>query len=218
MRKERTVKLLKRCLLLASVLMMMFSCTAFASPKSKAFKAYKKYLSKSKVYVMPKGYKWYTRDFTDYRAKTYKGTKASKVKFAFAYIDNDNVPELILTDAKWGSAIYKYMGGKVTCVDHVSFYDKYKGYYKKSGLIYRLHTSEGTPYTDNYEKLEGNVLNKVCYIEHDSEYDPPMYHLTDWQEVSKAEFNAARAQAAGGKKYTKFKFYSNTAANRKKLK
>ena len=113
--KVKTKNKILRALQLLLILTLVFTAIPAmpgeaASTKSKALSAYKKKLSASKVTVLPAGKKVMNRN-DDY--VTYRYSKRAKVKFAIAYINNENVPEQILVAKNYGYGVWAYKGGKV---------------------------------------------------------------------------------------------------------
>ena len=85
--------------------------------RQKAMAAYKKYLSQSKVYVMPKGTTY--QDLGKKKDFTYNGTPGAQAKFCIANIDNDSIPELIVrtVDGHYGSVL-TYRNGKIVRLEY----------------------------------------------------------------------------------------------------
>ena len=182
-----------------------------ASTKSKALSAYKKLLSKSTVAVIPKGKKVCDRN-DNY--VTYNSSKRSNVKFTIAYIDNDNVPELILYDYKYGYGVWRYKSGKVQCVLWGDTYDVPYGYYKKKGIYVETAYSEGTPYTRCYSQYKNGKmkLKLSVFVWYEDSEDPdestPEYYIGNTYngtQVSKTTFNKRLKSYVGGTKITKIK-------------
>lgn len=186
-----------------------------ASAKSKAMKAYKKFLAGSAV-------RW-----SD--SSTKKDTVLSKCTFALVYVDNNSVPELILgcgrnanSHAQGYYKMYTYKNGKVTPV--MNLMDGF-AYYKKKGVCCAFHSGTGGYETYYYKYSSGKSNGKLISV------DRTPVSLTDpgWRyynmknnmlgsEISKASFNRQLKKLVGSsKKITKIKYYNNTAANRKKL-
>lgn len=189
-----------------------------ASTKSKALSAYKKLLSKSTVAVLPKGKKVMDRN-DDY--VTYKSSKRSNVKFAIAYIDNDNVPELILEDDYYGYGVWRYKSGKVQCVQWGDTYDEPYGYYKKKSIYVDTGYTEGTPFYRHYYSYKNGKMTKKLYwfVWYEDSDDPddstPEYYIGKTQ-VSKSKFEKKLKSYVGSTKITKINLKKNNSANRKK--
>ena len=190
-----------------------------ASTKSKALSAYKKKLSASKVTVLPAGKKVMNRN-DDY--VTYRYSKRAKVKFAIAYINNDNVPELILEDKNYGYGVWAYKGGKVKCVLWGDTYYSPYGYYRKKGIYEDIAWSEGTPFTKCFYQFKNGKmtgkLHKFVYEQGRPEAD--YYQISSSsrypKEISKAVFKKKLKSYVGNTKVTKLSLKSNTSSNRKK--
>ena len=151
-----------------------------ASTKKKALKAYKKMLSKKKLRI----------DVDE--AKT---VRTSKLSFAIAYIDNDNVPELILkrTDNDdigfyCHNLFYIYRKGKTKRLTASYGNISMTGYYYKKTGFFEVYEDGGTG--DFYLKLEKGKL-----------YDTTPNQIK-W--------------GARGEKYCKLSFHKNTKKNRQK--
>ena len=96
---------------------------------------YDKWLSGSKVLVIPKGAEYFSLRSSD--TETYTGTKASEVKFALIYLDNDSIPELAVYDKDYCYSVLTYKNGKVVRLfgtfDNFAYPTKY--YKKKCAYI-----------------------------------------------------------------------------------
>lgn len=172
-------------------------------------KAYKKLLSKSTIGTR----KW----------------PASQCSFAFAYIDNNSVPELVIQSYWSGSMfgyyeIYTYRNGKARRIDvnlGVSF-----EYYKKTGVLsdsyWYTHPQGGPGSRTTYYKLKNGkitaTLSKVklepneMYNREKTVYN---YNLNS-KSIKKSKYNTQLKKLTGSKKAVTPAFYKNTAANRKK--
>lgn len=200
--------------MLCIVLVIPAMNVSAATQRQKAIAAYKKYLSQSKVYVMPKGKKYY--DYS-YEERTYNGTASSKAKFSFVNIDNDGVPELVVSAMVSGIPTYTvltYKNGKINRA-YYEFEAGFIGYYPKTGIFLEIGYTDGTPYNENYYKLKGvkapEVMSKFVYGSRPTE----AYYSVGGRDVSIRTFAAKRKSLTGGKSLLKPKVYSNTAANRK---
>ena len=196
--------------------------SSYASSNKKALKAYKKYLSKSKIMVLPKN-----TTLGNYPATGYQGSKSSGVKFALAYLDKDNIPELFVVDYKLSNVfgVFSYIKGKVIRVGYSRLYEIPIAYYKGEEYFY----SYGEPYFDGddetycYYKLYSNEDGIVLRYFHDTGnnrdnyyrwYGTPLSH--PMVTISRETFNSLHEKYCGGKAPTKLKFFKNTAKNRKK--
>lgn len=202
-----------------SLLIVVLVCCLFpgngtqaeaASAKTKALKAYKSMLSsKAKL----EKYVYYE-----------EGVMGSpkNITFGLAYIDNDNVPELIL-NAYDEQYLFTYRNGKIKkvgvyflqCNDAPPFV-----YYRKKGVFRAVEFFDDTSSQDFYtlkngkqSYIAGRELFKrkvVKYIKGKSVY-------SSGKKISKATFNKLLKKKAGNTKATIIKTYrANTAANRNK--
>ena len=198
--------------MLCIVLVIPAMNVSAATQRQKAIAAYKKYLSQTKVYLIPKGQSFHGYDYEDI---SYYGTPASKVSFCFLNIDNDGVPELIVSGYLKGEPIYTvltYKNGKICRASSV-YGSKVRGYYPKTG-IYLDHGDVGATY-ETYYRLKGVKASRVM----DKYVFRPSTTITIYSigsnEVSARTFAAKRKSITGGKTLLKAKFYKNTAENRK---
>ena len=145
-----------------------------------------------------------------------------KLKFAIAYINNDNVPELILEDKNYGYGVWAYKGGKVKCVLWGDTYYSPYGYYRKKGIYEDIAWSEGTPFTKCFYQFKNGKmtgkLHKFVYEQGRPEAD--YYQISSSsrypKEISKAVFKKKLKSYVGNTKVTKLSLKSNTSSNRKK--
>ena len=175
--------------------------------KQKAFNAYKSMLSKSKVSIVSSG----------------SPTPSSKVQFAIAYIDNNDVPELIVKRSDGLFAVFTYKNNKIYRVKKGNGDDRFVGYYKKTGG-YKLiddKNKSGVYYLENYYLLTNSgtteKISKYVYlgpgpmwIGYDS------FNKGHCVAINHSTFKSKFVSLTKGKSLTKVKYYSNTAANRKK--
>lgn len=139
-------------------------------------------------------------------------------KFAIAYINNDSVPELVFRDPVY-TYFYTYKSGKVTLLHKDLSMNVFK-YYKKKGMLVRLYVHRGLQ-TTTYMRLSKGTFkeylgtqkyngetNYFKYVREKSYYTEKL--------TTKSKFNKLLKKYVGSKKATAFKFYKNTAANRKK--
>lgn len=209
-------RILKFILILALVVAMIPAMPGeAASTKSKAMAAFKKKLSASTVTVLPKGKK--VINLNDKKV-TYKSSKTKNVKFAIAYIDNNNVPELILEDPFYGYGVWAYKGGKVTCVLWGDSYCKTYGYYKKKGIYEDITYSEGSPFTKSfYQYKNGKMTERLSKFVHQEGRPEADYSFHNpYKEVSKAAFKKRLNSYVGKTAVTKLYPVKNTSKNRKK--
>ena len=92
-------------LLVICITLLLPGIDASAETKrQRAMKAYNRWLSAPKVYVLKKGeIYWNTED--GYKTEYYTSSKPSEVKFGLQYIDGDSIPELI---------VYGLVGGVIS--------------------------------------------------------------------------------------------------------
>ena len=216
--KSKTKNKIVRALELLLILMLVFTAIPAmpgeaASAKSKALSAYKKKLSASKVTVLPAGKK-VTVNYYD--TITYKYSRRANIKFDLAYIDNDNIPELILQDNRYCYGVWTYKSGKVKCVlwgDSLT--DPY-GYYRKKGIYEDVHYTEGSPfYKQFYQFKNGKMSHKMTKIVLE-EGEPDAEYIIHSKTVSKAAFKKKLKSYVGNTHVTKISLKKNTSTNRKK--
>ena len=193
-----------------------------ATQRQKAIAAYKKYMAQSKVYIMPKGSSYYGEISERH---IYNGTSSLKAQFCIANIDNDSVPELVITGKIEGDnvsayTILTYKNGKIRRV-HYEYSKRFTGYYPKTGI----YVDRGDqPYACiRYCKLKGLNKPKVMMYNYSYEHmgdkrsegycigDPSMRG----KSCSAKTFAAYRKKITGGKSLIRVKFHNNTASNRK---
>lgn len=172
-------KQVKRGLIIILVLILLFATpTMAASKKKKALKAYAAFLSKPSI-----------------KRGTWPTLYTKNCRFAIAYIDNNNTPEMVLyhedsCHALGWLSLYTFRGGKVSLVGYM--YGDYLatlGYYKKTGFILDNYTIQGSGgYW--YHKLSKGKL--VAYDD----------------RVLKKVIRR--------KKLTKYRFHKNTKKNRRR--
>ena len=208
--------------------LLLLLCTAFIMPKAngyalterqKAINAYSKYLSYSKTYVLKYGtsYVRFVHGFTEYK---YNGTKASSTDFAIMYINNDDIPELIVRGDVGGYksyGVYTYKNGKVQFVyrEEAAIF---RGCYTKTGYFVSLEDLEACPYVDymrDYVQMSGTRATKI--FTHKVTNGKNVKFWIKGQPVSEAKYTRAIRGAVQNKKMTAVKYYKNTRANRKKV-
>lgn len=173
-----------------------------APAKTKALRAYEKFLSKGTI-------AWDTN---------YK-VPAKDCEFAIAYLDQDKVPELILHNssvshvAAYGR-IFTYKNGKVKRVGTVDMDDSKFYYYKKKGIFISHYENGGS--FDNYRKIiKGKIVHKLQKGRQIPE-NRTRYYDAGRKEISKSRFNQELKKLVGSKKKTSAKFHKNTSKSRKK--
>lgn len=177
--------------------------TAEAAPaKTKALKAYEKFLSKKEI-AWDANYK----------------VPAADCEFAIVYLDNDNVPELVLHNtsvphmAGFGR-IFTYKNGKVKRAGSVDMDNNAFCYYKKTSVFISCYVNGGV--FDNYRTLtKGKLVHKlqkgITLPENKTRY-----YNANRKEISKSTFSKELKKLVGSKKKTRVKFYKNTSSGRKK--
>ena len=129
-------------LIIVLMTLMIPTMPAEASARSTAISKYRILLNKSRISVLPQGKM--VRTCYDETAR-YWSSKASNVKFSLAYVDGDDVPELILNDYYYGYGVWSYKNGSFRCLHWSDAYDQIIGYYYKKGVL-RENTNHGTSY------------------------------------------------------------------------
>lgn len=165
--------------------------------KDKALKAYKKELQKTSI-----------------KTKSYT-VSLKKSEFTLAYIDTDNIPELIIKErgANGAGVIYFYRNGKAVLLQEVGGNQFY--YCKKKGVFYTVSKSKYDAFRWYYT-LSGNR----CNVKAGKAYNflgGTMYYEDAWvEEISKKEYDQTVKNLMRGKKEVLLKFYKNTSQNQKK--
>ena len=206
---------IKRCMLLAlTIVMLAPAARGFAAtPKQEALNAYNRWLSGTKVQVMPKGF-----------GSLCDRVSSSQVRFAIAYINNDSIPELIVQatddESQTFQSILTYRNGKIVRIYHTHVYiGLIKGYYSRTGMFLKQN---------NYSKGKGSkylmlgtagVTERLGIL---SSVTPTIYTYIakNGKSVSlrnHTEFKNKLLAFTKGKDLTSVKFYRNTAANRKNI-
>ena len=185
-------------LLLFVVLLVAFTGSVqAASQKSMALKAYNQFLSKT---------------YIDWESG-YVETK--NCSFALAYVDKDNVPELLVVGAgkpvyhaSGYGRLYTYKNGKVVQVAKIR--DGFR-YYKKTGIY--IATSFLWGQIDHYMKLSGTSTKEKLgsFASYKTTYSDEK-----GKTISKSAFQKKLKKLVGKKKPVIAKAYKNTSANRKK--
>lgn len=166
-----------------------------ASKRTKAVKAYKKYL---------------------------KNHKSTYNKFSLIYLDNNSVPEL-LGYRNGFVDVFTCSGSKVKNLNFMvnTWYEsgsKFK-YYKKTGVFRSSNIHTGIC-TTGYPRLLKGKIKSIGYSTGEMGVNYTYYYKIKSNgaqvRVSKAKFKAWIKSKTKGKKIKNAKFYSNTAAGRKK--
>lgn len=200
---------------ISMLLLVMFLCplrTEAASQKTKALRAYNSMLSKQTM-------QWGKDDY-------YTAVPTNRCSFALAYIDNNSVPELIVTTGYVARpagtvVIYTYRKGKIQVVTNTTtgrFYadSSVFSYYKKKNIFISTYGNGGV--TDNYYKMSKNKASQKLMAGDSLMYGKSWYKVSGNtnKKISKTSFNKALKKLVGSKKKTTAKFIANTSANRKK--
>ena len=204
----------KICTLWLLVLMAIpiagvFSCHVSAASKEQAFKAYKKFLSKKRI---------------DWDGDEYEPQIMKKLDFAIAYIDNNDIPELVIYNARGEShgvfgdgMVYTYRKGKLKKSGALgcSLLRKVR-YYEKIGIIKDYSFDNFCRNWCFYYKLKaGKVRSTGSETEYN--YDDKRWEYTaKFKKCSKKKYNKRVAVITKNMTGKKFKWIKNTAANRKK--
>ena len=194
--------------------------TSAATQKQQAMKAYDRWLSASKVYVLKKGERYLEYLGSQSYWANYTYTKASDVDFGIAYIDGDSVPELIVRGkvGNWISyGIITYKNGKLSRVfdDQGSLYG---GCYYKTGYFIHLPDLEAYPYafeTEYYKMLGTNAVKR--YSKYTTSYNKDSNFRLGNKSVTSSVFKKQLSSQTKNKKVTSIKYYKNTKANRVKI-
>lgn len=196
-----------------------------ASAKKKALKAYKAFLSKKTVTVIPNKTVLAEDDGFTIR---YKPTPAGKVRFAIAYLDNNSIPELLVLESSHkydsgsqGLGIFTWKNKKVVRVGYLVggagvaysyFSPKSIGYYNRRALMIQSDVSEGV-YSTYYKLKNGKLKMEIYKADY---YGEVSYGRgASYKELSRKQFNRLIRRLTKGKKMKKLVFRANTPANRK---
>lgn len=191
-----------------------------ASAKSTALTMYRKLLNKSRISVLPQRVEVEGPNYTLVR---YWSSNASNVKFCLAYIDGDDVPELILSDRNYGFGIWTYKNGSYRCLFWGDLYCSPVGYFYKKGIFRDNEYSEGSPFTRDYYKLQVGV--KRQRIQYESCNNGPE-RLEIWgryirsgsrfKKVGNADYYKNLRKYTGKTSMSMIYLHNNTSANKKK--
>ncbi len=188
----------------------VFPCHASAAAgKKKAFQAYNKFLSKKRI---------------DWDDDEYEPQIMSKLNFAIAYIDKNEIPELVIYNARGKShgvfgdgMVYTYRNGKLkkSGVLGCSLLGKVR-YYEKIGIIKDYSFDNFSRNWCFYYKLSaGKVRSTGSETEYN--YDDNRWEYTArYKKCSRKKYRKRVMVITKNKTGKKFKWFKNTAANRKK--
>ena len=204
-------------LVLSFVMILGVSLTANASAKSKAMKAYKKFLSKKNVVVIPSGT---TMDY--FSSKRYSSSPRSTLQFAIGYVNNDKVPELFVrtkSSVPYNSrccAVFTCKGKSLCRLFAGDPYDSITGYYKKTGYFATFSSTEGTPYYHYLHRQDKTRRVEVAHVFFDGDpYDVYDEYVFNRVECSRTAYYQKVASVTKRKKLSKLKWYNNTSSKRK---
>ena len=217
--KNLSAKLKRSLLLVLSIVMLVPALTGYAvTPRQKAMNAYKKWLSGSKICVLPKG-----TELTLYDNKYYYSTPASKTQFAIMYVNNDDIPEMVV-QTKDGKntyfGVFTYKNGKVTRLTSFSFFATITKYYKKKGLFLSEMPTFGYPNTNRYYYMHpSQTFEKfeVVTFRGGSKDCMENYLSGKYKSMSFKDMKARITAFTKGVRPTKVVYYANTAANRNRI-
>lgn len=216
LRRVRSLFLIMLCMLL--IVPGLGMQAGAVTQKKKALDAYKKWLSTSKVYVIKKGNVY---DGGEYGGPGYQGTKASKVKFGLAYIDNDDIPELVVYTKQGGYkglyGILTYKKGKVRRYFSSYGEEALLGYYKKTGIFSDRTYPRGDwiGYQVVYHKVTDGDDKMFLAKSNNPYFENPWTYYNYSKKLTKKAFDAKVKKVTKGLKLTKVRLFTNTAANRK---
>ncbi|HAB94330.1 MAG TPA: hypothetical protein DCF49_06145 [Lachnospiraceae bacterium] len=215
---------LKRIMLFALAFAMLVPTVngLAATQRQKAVTAYQKYLSQSQIILAG------------------EKVKSSNTKFAVADLNGDGTPEMVIQKKipvvnRGAFAVFTYSKGKIVRVMNGNDYEGFLGYYAGTGVV---RTRDYPPmgkniyYNEYFSRLEGvrtiTLLKKEHSVNPVNEkpigyYFSGRYNRT-WKtnrdgnlsRTTRSKFAQLLKKCTISKGVSKFKFYSNTAANRQK--
>ena len=184
--------------------------------RQQAMKAYNRWLSAPKVYVLKKGeIYWNTED--GYKTEYYTSSKPSEVKFSLQYIDGDSIPELIVYGLVGGMTSYgiiTFKNGRLCRVYDIQC-ARFEGSFYKTGYFLQSNGLDGFPnfYEAEYYQMLGTKAVKK-YSKSTGHLCKDSNFILGKRKVGAAEFNRRIAAQTNNRKLTKIKYYRNTSANR----
>ena len=199
-----------------------------STQKQMAMRAYKIWLGRSTVCVLKRGSKYK-------RSITYSTSKAGDVKFALAYIDNDGIPELIISTNVGDTPLYgilTYKNGRISRVYNSDGRFMFSGYYNRTGCFlekYNFHDYIGgrrcDTYNNYYIKMGSSTFNTLLIAHRfKRNYSNPYKLVNDEYTIvsksrvtNRSEFIRYMSNVTKGKSLSKVTFYRNTSANRNKI-
>lgn len=196
----RTILMLVCIAILTGILLPGVHAEA-ASKKTKALKAYNKLLASDSI-------RWNDDGMT---------SNPADCSFALVYIDNNNVPELVIDcgGPLLQYAVYTYKKGKAQYVTNTG---RGFGYYKKKGVFTGNATGMGY-FCEMYYKLSsGKSVRKFAFELIDG--SETRYHKYQSEQksitISKAKFNRQLKKLVGSTKVKTVIFHNNNTINRTK--
>ena len=222
-RKRKALSLLLAVVMIFTIWMLpngkAYVDAASLTGKQRALRAYKEFLSKPTVPIIPVGKRYYNLDRC--MVEYYTATPSSQVRFSLAYINNDNIPELIVERMEecWRHGLYgvfTYKNGKVTRLRSGGGEDYYIGCYTKTGTFLTRMITEGTPYNDHYTVFKNGKVTKrlIKSVMSSKEITYYKYRNGHFPIVSKSSFMSAFRYYTKGKSLTKASFHKNAAWSR----
>ncbi len=233
--KSRKLWYLFTMMLVLSISLMFSGIQASAaSSEQKAYKAYKKLLSKKRVEVLKKGSWFLNSNNKEKRIVTMTPSKC--ITFQLIYLDNDSVPELIVRDTKRNAfALYRFKKNKAVKVAQGSRGSKGGDvpcyYYGATGLLYVRDSVSSKVYVYYYngKKLtpkyvwyqKGNSLNGTNHYKDPIKGKRNSY--TDGTFISKDTYKKEITSYGSNTKVSDriyiecngYHMFANTKANRK---
>ena len=253
------IRNLLTCMTIAiAVMLLSLPVSAKTTAADKAKKAYDKMLKQSRIYLVPKKTIFGNEDLSSVRASELKKrfgdsllqettegdemtavlqySRPSDLVFSLAYIDNDNIPELIVQRPEKNYCacawVYTFKDGKAVPVSFTKRRRVYgamnsiTGYYKKKGVFCNRFINGGEDSADSTDYLtlkKGKVNDLSISEDENGNYYVSSMEKNDEGEsyvvgnpTTKADFRKRLKKLTGGGKMTKITYRANTAANRKK--
>ncbi|MDO4272489.1 MAG: hypothetical protein Q4D16_02370 [Eubacteriales bacterium] len=202
------------CITVFAMVLLVSTTAQAATPKSNALKAYKKLLSQKTI-------KW--------------GDGSRKVplkdcEFSLAYVDNDSVPELFISNntavshAEGSALLYTYKNGKLRFVNNLFMDYRKFSYYKKKGIYTDNHFQMGVTVSTYYKLTNYKGITKLRTYKEEVDVDRNGKLTTTYcvvrsvnsKNVSKAKFNSELKKLVGTQKKSSLVWRKNTKANRTK--
>lgn len=158
--------------------------------KTKALKAYDEFLKNGTILI------------EDEEGNNRRRKVSQSCTFALIYLDNDNVPELLLDYSRMPDCVpwqvgylYTYRNGKVTNLGVIHKYDSL-WYYKKTGVLVNRSTEDGAPINvTSYSRLHNGKLTN---------YGRSQKAIAPYiKNVAKTKITFVRNTEANRKKYLK---------------